>query len=60
VRIRTLAKSNPASKNLAVGSIRLLGYAGPLKWKQTESALEVMWPAGFEPAYGYCLEVRAR
>ena len=57
VKIRTLAKNNPASKNLVVKSVRLLGYEGMLKWKQTESALEVEWPNGFAPEYGYCLEV---
>ena len=25
--------------------------------KQTASALEVKWPKGFEPGYGYCLEI---
>jgi alpha-L-fucosidase len=58
VKVRTLAKNNPASKSLTVGSVRLLGYERALKWKQTERALEVEWPKGFEPEYGYCLEVR--
>jgi alpha-L-fucosidase len=57
VKIRTLAKNNPASKSLDVGSVRLLGYSGPLRWNQTARALEVEWPNGFEPEYGYCLEV---
>jgi alpha-L-fucosidase len=58
VKVRTLAKNNPASKGLDVGSVRLLGYGGALKWKQTERALEVEWPKGVDPEYGYCLEVR--
>lgn len=57
VKIRTLANNNPTTNNLNVTSVRLLGYGGALKWKQTESALEVEWPSGFEPQYGYCLEV---
>ena len=38
-------------------SVRMLGYGGALNWKQTASALEVEWPKGFEPGYGYCLEI---
>jgi alpha-L-fucosidase len=41
VKIRTLAKGNPATNSMAVTSVRLLGYPGALKWKQSESALEV-------------------
>jgi alpha-L-fucosidase len=57
IQVKTLAKGNPATKNMEVNSVRLLGYSGELKWKQTESALEVQWPKGFGPEYGYCLEI---
>jgi alpha-L-fucosidase len=58
IRIKTLARNNPATRNMTVASVRLLGYNGSLKWQQTAGALEVEWPQGFNPAYGYCLEVR--
>ncbi len=57
VKVRTLARNNPAVKSLKVASVRLLGYQGALNWKQTDWALEVEWPKGFQPEYGYCLEI---
>lgn len=57
IRVKTLAEGNPATKGLAVKSVRLLGHNGTVQWKQTASALEVQWPKGFNAGFGYCLEV---
>jgi alpha-L-fucosidase len=60
IRIKTLARGNPATKGLEVKSARLLGYPGTLQWKQTASGLEAQFPSDFKFAYGYCLEVTPR
>jgi len=57
VKVKTLAKGNPQTRELEVRTLRLLGYAGNIKWKQTASALEVEWPKGFDAGYGYCFEI---
>jgi alpha-L-fucosidase len=57
IKVKTLARGNVATKGLEARSVRLLGYRGELRWKQSSSALEVDWPTGFELGYGYCLEI---
>lgn len=57
VKVRTLAKDNDATKRFRVGSVRLLGYAGKVAWKQTAAGLEVQLPKELREGYGYCLEI---